>query len=41
MQQKRFDYNSEDWRYGDRRELAAWVAKPVSQAVSIIIWFRR
>tara|TARA_Y100000768_G_scaffold330556_2_gene269332 strand:+ start:1 stop:939 length:939 start_codon:yes stop_codon:yes gene_type:complete len=32
---KRFDYNSEDWRYGDRRELSAWVAKPVSQTVSL------
>ena len=32
---KRFDYNSEDWRYGDRRELSAWIAKPVSQTVSL------
>ena len=32
---KRIDYNSEGWKYGDRRELSAWVAKPVSNKVSI------
>ena len=32
---KRFDYNSEDWKYGDRRELSAWIAKPVSHSVSL------
>ena len=32
---KRIDYNSEGWKYGDRRELSAWVAKPVSKKVSI------
>ena len=31
---KRFDYNSEDWKYGDRREASAWVAKPISKSLS-------
>ena len=32
---KRIDYNSEGWKYGDRREVSAWVAKPVSKLVSL------
>ena len=32
---KRFDYNSEDWRYGDRREASVWAAKPLSNLVSV------
>ena len=31
---KRFDYNSEDWKYGDRREASLWVAKPISNFFS-------
>ena len=31
----RFDYNSEGWKYGDRREASAWVAKPISKSFSI------
>ena len=34
---KRFDYNSEDWRYGDRREVSAWAAKPISNKLSLSI----
>ena len=34
---KRFDYNSEDWRYGDRREVSAWAAKPLSKTFSFSI----
>jgi hypothetical protein len=36
---KRFDYNSEDWKYGDRREASAWVAKPISKSVSLSFGF--
>ena len=32
---KRIDYNSEGWKLGDRRELSAWVAKPVSKSFSV------
>ena len=32
---KRIDYNSEGWKLGDRRELSAWVAKPVSNSFSV------
>jgi len=32
---KRFDYNSEDWKYGDRRELSAWISKPISKSLSV------
>lgn len=34
---KRFDYNSEDWRYGDRREVSAWAAKPLFKTFSFSI----
>ena len=36
---KRFDYNSEDWKYGDRREASAWMAKPISKSVSLSFGF--
>jgi hypothetical protein len=32
---KRFDYNSEDWKYGDRREVSAWISKPLSKSLSV------
>ena len=32
---KRIDYNSEGWKLGDRRELSAWIAKPVSKSFSV------
>ena len=32
---KRIDYNSESWKLGDRRELSAWIAKPVSKSFSV------
>jgi len=31
----RFDYNSENWKYGDKREISAWLAKPMSNSISI------
>ena len=31
----RFDYNNEGWKYGDRREVSAWLAKPISKSFSI------
>ena len=33
----RFDYNSEGWKYGDRRELNLWASKPMSKNLSISI----
>ena len=32
---KRFDYNSEGWKYGDSREASAWVAKPINNLFSL------
>ena len=34
---KRFDYNSEGWKYGDRRELSGWMSKPLSNNLSLSI----
>ena len=31
----RFDYNGEGWKYGDKREISAWLAKPISNSFSI------
>ena len=35
----RFDYNSEGWKYGDRRELNLWASKPMSKNLSISFGF--
>ena len=32
---KRMDYNSEGWKYGDKREVSVWIAKPISKSFSI------
>ncbi len=34
---KRFDYNSEGWKYGDRREISGWISKPLSSNLSLSI----
>ncbi len=32
---KRVDYNSEGWKYGDKREISTWIARPISKSFSV------
>ena len=32
---KRIDYNSEGWKYGDKREISTWIARPISKSFSV------